>query len=109
VEAYGFPPIGGQGATLSPPGRGNPASRDRGRADAHGIATNNTLEVDVGRSHLEQHVRRVLLGETADPEPETPEAEAAELAGLKRGYYLLNTDGGNAGTHPLHHARVLSQ
>jgi hypothetical protein len=54
-------------------------------------------------------VRRVLLGETADPEPETPEAEAAELAGLKRGYYLLNTDGGNAGTHPLHHARVLSE
>ncbi len=42
-------------------------------------------------------VRRVLLGETAESEPETPEAEAAELAGLKRGYYLLNTDGGNSG------------
>ena len=54
-------------------------------------------------------MRRVLLGETPEPEPETPEAEAAELAGLKRGYYLLNTDGGNAGTHPLHDARVLSQ
>jgi hypothetical protein len=72
-------------------------------------ATNNALEVVVGRSHLEQHVRRVLLGETPESEPETPEAEAAELAGLKRGYYLLDTDGGNAGTHPLHHARVLSQ
>ena len=42
-------------------------------------------------------VRRVLLGETPEAEPETPEAEAAEPAGLKRGYYLLNTDGGNSG------------
>jgi ribonuclease HI len=49
-------------------------------------------------------VRRVLLGETpesapdtAESEPEMPAAEAAEPAGLKRGYYLLNTDGGNSG------------
>ncbi len=42
-------------------------------------------------------VRRVLLGETPESEPETPEAEAAQPAGLKRGYYLLNTDGGNSG------------
>jgi ribonuclease HI len=42
-------------------------------------------------------VRRVLLGETPEFQPETPEAEAAELAGLKRGYYLLNADGGNRG------------
>ncbi len=42
-------------------------------------------------------VRRALLGETPESEPETPEAEAAELAGPKRGYYILNTDGGNSG------------
>jgi ribonuclease HI len=42
-------------------------------------------------------VRRVLLGETPESELETPEAEVAELAGPKRGYYLLNTDGGNSG------------
>jgi ribonuclease HI len=29
--------------------------------------------------------------------PETPEADVAEPAGLKSGYYLLNTDGGNRG------------
>jgi ribonuclease HI len=40
-------------------------------------------------------VSRVLLGETPESEPETPEPEAAELAALKPGYYLLNTDGGN--------------
>src|SRR5215210_8371921 len=50
-------------------------------------------------------VRRVLLGETPESEPETPEAEAAELAGLKRGYYLLNTDGGNSGD-PLGRAAI---
>jgi len=49
-------------------------------------------------------VRRVLLGETtkAKPkttktEPQNPTAKAVELIGLQRGYYLLNTDGGNAG------------
>jgi ribonuclease HI len=48
-------------------------------------------------------VRRVLLGGTPESEPETPEAEAAqqaeaaEPAGLRSGYYLLNTDGGNSG------------
>ena len=42
-------------------------------------------------------VRRVLLGETPEAEPETPEAEAAEPAGLKSGTFLLNTDGGNSG------------
>ena len=44
----------------------------------------------------------------ADYDPffaETPEAEAAELAGLKRGYYLLNTDGGNSGD-PLGRAAI---
>jgi ribonuclease HI len=50
-------------------------------------------------------VRRVLLDETPEFEPETPEAEAAELAGLKRGYYLLNTDGGNSGD-PLGRAAI---
>jgi ribonuclease HI len=49
-------------------------------------------------------VRRVLLGDTPearaeapDIEPETPEADATLPAGVKRGYYLLNTDGGNRG------------
>src|SRR5688572_24182899 len=42
-------------------------------------------------------VRRVLLGETPESAPETPEAETTELAGPDRGYYLLNTDGGNRG------------
>src|SRR5215210_378592 len=42
-------------------------------------------------------VRRVLLGETPESEPEAPRAEAAEPADLKRGCYLLNTDGGNSG------------
>jgi hypothetical protein len=68
-----------------------------------------TSEPRLPRETRSDFVRRVLVGETPEPEPETPEAEAAELAGRKRGYYLLNTDGGNAGTHPLHHARVLSQ
>ena len=46
-----------------------------------------------------------LPRETPESEPETPEAEAAELAGLKRGYYLLNTDGGNSGD-PLGRAAI---
>jgi ribonuclease HI len=50
-------------------------------------------------------VRRVLLGETSESEPETPEAEAAELADLKHGCYLLNTDGGNSG-NPLGRAAI---
>ena len=54
-------------------------------------------------------VRRVLLGETPEPQPETPEAEATELAAVKRGYYLLNTDGGNLRRRPgepLSHAAI---
>ena len=54
-----------------------------------------TSEPRLPRETRSDFVRRVLLGETPESEPETPEAEAAELAGLKRGYYLLNTDGGN--------------
>src|SRR4051794_5257388 len=46
-------------------------------------------------------VRRVLLGETPESEPETPgEAEGAEMATMKSGYYLLNTDGGNLRRRP---------
>jgi ribonuclease HI len=50
-------------------------------------------------------VRRVLLGETPKSELETAEAAAAPPAGLKRGYYLLNTDGGNSG-NPLGRAAI---
>src|SRR3954453_20375817 len=50
-------------------------------------------------------VRRVLLDETPESEPETPEAEAVEPVGMKRGYYLLNTDGGNRGD-PLGRAAI---
>jgi ribonuclease HI len=46
-----------------------------------------------------------LPRETPESEPETPGAEAAEPAGLKRGYYLLNADGGNAGD-PLGRAAI---
>ena len=56
-----------------------------------------TSEPRLPRETRSDFVRRVLLGETAESEPETPEAEDPELAGLKRGYYLLNTDGGNSG------------
>ena len=63
------------------------------------------------REKRSDFVRRILLGETLESEPETlksepetpvsepetPEAEATELAGMKRGYYLLNADGGNRG------------
>ena len=64
-----------------------------------------TSEPRLPRETRSDFVRRVLLGETPESEPETPEAEAAELAGLKRGYYLLNTDGGNSGD-PLGRAAV---
>src|ERR687889_29511 len=61
------------------------------------------------REKRSDFVRRILLGETLEsepeapvsepktpvPEPDTPEAEATELAGIRRGYYLLNADGGN--------------
>ncbi|HSI98262.1 MAG TPA: ribonuclease HI family protein [Gaiellaceae bacterium] len=56
-----------------------------------------TSEPRLPRETRSDFVRRVLLGETPESEPETPEAGAAEPAGLKRGYYLLNTDGGNSG------------
>jgi ribonuclease HI len=64
-----------------------------------------TSEPRLPRETRSDFVRRVLLGETPESEPETPEAEAAEPAGLKRGYYLLNTDGGNAGD-PLGRAAI---
>jgi ribonuclease HI len=54
-------------------------------------------------------VRRVLLGETPESEPETLEAVDADLAALKPGYYLLNTDGGNLRRlpgDPLSHAAI---
>jgi ribonuclease HI len=56
-----------------------------------------TSELRLPRETRSDFVRRVLLGETPESEPATPEAEAAEPAGPKRGYYLLNTDGGHAG------------
>src|SRR3954451_16059654 len=56
-----------------------------------------TSEPRLPRETRPDFVRRVLLGETSESEPETPEAEAPDPAGLKRGYYLLNTDGGHAG------------
>lgn len=66
-----------------------------------------TSEPRLPRETRSDFVRRVLLGETQESEPETPEAEAeaAGLAGLKRGYYLLNTDGGNSGD-PLGRAAI---
>ncbi len=71
-----------------------------------------TSEPRLPREKRSDFVRRVLLGETPESEPETPEsepetpeAEAAELAGLKRGYYLLNADGGNRGD-PLGRAAI---
>jgi ribonuclease HI len=64
-----------------------------------------TSEPRLPRETRSDFVRRVLLGETPESEPETPEAEAAAPAGLKRGYYLLNTDGGN-GADPLGRAAI---
>jgi ribonuclease HI len=64
-----------------------------------------TSERRLPRETRSDFVRRVLLGETPESEPETPGSEAAELAGLRRGYYLLNTDGGNSGD-PLGRAAI---
>ena len=59
-----------------------------------------TSEPRLPRETRSDFVRRVLLGETPGSEPETPEAEAAELAGPDHAYYLLNTDGGNVRRRP---------
>ena len=63
-----------------------------------------TSEPRLPRETRSDFVRRVLLGETAESQPETPEAEAAELAsdgsGPKTRYHLLTTDGGIAPDHP---------
>jgi ribonuclease HI len=64
-----------------------------------------TSEPRLPRETRPDFVRRVLLGETPEFEPESPEAEAAELTGPKRGYFLLNTDGGNSGD-PLGRAAI---
>src|SRR3954467_15115697 len=70
-----------------------------------------TSEPRLPREKRSDFVRRVLLGETPLVEPDTPgaesdkheaepdthEARAAEPAGARRGYYLLNADGGNRG------------
>ena len=71
-----------------------------------------TSEPRLPREKRSDFVRRILLGETLESEPETlksepetPEAEATELAGMKRGYYLLNADGGNRGD-PLGRAAI---
>jgi ribonuclease HI len=66
-----------------------------------------TSEPRLPRETRSNFVRRVLLGETPESEPETP--EAAGLAAPKRGYYLLNTDGGNLRRRPgdpLTHAAI---
>lgn len=62
-----------------------------------------TSEPRLPREKRSDFVRRVLLGETPEPEPETSEAEAAEVADEK--CYLLNTDGGNSG-NPLGRAAI---
>ena len=69
-----------------------------------------TSEPRLPREKRSDFVRRVLLGETpeAEPEtpkaePETPHAEAAERADHK--CYLLNADGGNSG-NPLGRAAI---
>src|ERR671931_2051708 len=65
-----------------------------------------TSEPRLPRETRSDFVRRVLLGETPESEPETPEAEAAGLAEPEmpeaeaaeradQKCYLLNTDGGN--------------
>src|SRR3954447_635425 len=58
-----------------------------------------TTEPRLPREKRSDFVRRVLLGETPGAEPDTheAEAEAAEPAGGRRGYYLLHADGGNRG------------
>jgi ribonuclease HI len=68
-----------------------------------------TSEPRLPRETRSNFVRRVLLGETPESAPETLEAEDAELAALKPGYYLLNTDGGNLRRlpgDPLSHAAI---
>jgi ribonuclease HI len=69
-----------------------------------------TSEPRLARETRSDFVRRVLLGETPESEPETPgEAEGAEMAAMKYGYYLLNTDGGNVRRRPgepLSHAAI---
>ena len=68
-----------------------------------------TSEPRLPRETRSNFVRRVLLGETPESEPETPEAVDAELAALKPGYYLLNTDRGNLRRlpgDPLSHAAI---
>src|SRR3954467_7299344 len=62
-----------------------------------------TSEPRLPREKRSDFVRRVLLGETPESEPETPETEAAERADQK--CYLLNTDGGNSG-NPLGRAAI---
>ncbi len=68
-----------------------------------------TSEPRLPREKRSDFVRRVLLGEQQESEPETPEAGAAELAGPNHAYYLLNTDGGNLRRRPgepLTHAAI---
>jgi ribonuclease HI len=70
-----------------------------------------TSEPRLPREKRSDFVRRILLSERPGSEPETPESEPetpesepetlkaapAELADMKRGYFLLNADGGNRG------------
>ena len=68
-----------------------------------------TSEPRLPRETRPDFVRRVLLGETPESEPETPDTEAAELASPNHAYYLLNTDGGNLrrrSGEPLSHAAI---
>jgi ribonuclease HI len=86
-----------------------------GEMAAHLLATPTisdrawTSEPRLPRETRSDFVRRILLGETPESAPPTPEAAAAEPAGLKPGYYLLNTDGGNLRRvpgDPLSHAAI---
>src|SRR3954467_9443188 len=65
-----------------------------------------TSEPRLPRETRSDFVRPVLLGETPVSQRETREAVATELAGVKRGYYLLNTDAGNRGD-PLGRAALV--
>jgi ribonuclease HI len=74
-----------------------------------------TSEPRMPRENRSNFVRRVLLGEmpskpeTLWAEPEAPTASPAASAGVKPGYYLLNTDGGNLRRRPgdpLTHAAI---